>query len=375
VTTDELSRRAFLFFWEQSHPKTGLTKDRAKNDGSKDDYTVCSIAATGYALAALPIGVKNKWISRSEAEARALLTLRSVTDKLDGAHGFFYHFVDWATGKRVWNCELSSIDSSLLVLGTLVAGEFFRGECKTLADGLLARMDWRWMQNGPESLAPTMGHKPESGFLDARWGGYSEALYLYLLGLSGSLPKEAWDAWKFPESIPFGDATPLFFSQMAPGFFDLRNKKDSHRRAWWKNFEAQHRLHLAFCKSYPALYPDGLFGINACDQPPPVGYGAQEPREGRHDGTICPTAILAAMLFVPGEAKTALESLEKRVKPGRYGFPNAVNFSKNWIDTDVLGIDLGMALLALENKRSGLVWKLLVKNKNIQRGLSRAGMI
>jgi hypothetical protein len=371
MTTDEATHRAVAFFWEQSHEKTGLTKDRARNDGSKDTYTVCSIAATGYALAALPIAVERKWRSKSEAQARALLTLRFVSERLDGTHGFFYHFVDWGTGKRVWECELSSIDTSLLVLGGVAAGEFFGGECKALADGLISAMDWRWMQNGPESVAPSMGFKPESGFLPVRWTGYSEALYLYLLGLSGSLPQAAWDAWSFPLTAA---PTPLFWVQMASGYFDLSQKKDSHGRDWAKNALAQYRLHLAFCKEHPNLYPDGLFGINACDQPPPLGYGAQEPREGRHDGTICPTAILAALPVVPKEAKVALASLEKRSEPGPYGWPNAVNFSKNWTDTDVLGIDLGMALLALENRRSGLVWRLLRKNAAIVRGLKRAGL-
>ena len=151
MTLSETARRAFRFFWEQSHPQTGLTKDRAKNDGSKDTYSVCSSAATGYALAALPIGVKNKWVSKSEAEARALLTLRFVSEKLDGTHGFYYHFTDWSTGKRVWDCELSSIDTCLLVLGAVAAGEYFEGECRTLANRLLSQMDWRWMQNRDDS--------------------------------------------------------------------------------------------------------------------------------------------------------------------------------------------------------------------------------
>ncbi len=369
MTLSETARRAFRFFWEQSHPQTGLTKDRAKNDGSKDTYSVCSSAATGYALAALPIGVKNKWVSKSEAEARALLTLRFVSEKLDGTHGFYYHFTDWSTGKRVWDCELSSIDTCLLVLGAVAAGEYFEGECRTLANRLLSQMDWRWMQNGPEVMAPTMGWKPESGFLEARWAGYSEALYRYLLGLAGSLPQASWDSWK--DEIGIG---PLFFAQMTPGYYDLKGKRDTHKRDWWKGYEKVHKTHVAFCAKHPTLYPDGLFGINACDQPPPVGYGAQEPVEGRHDGTICPTAILAAMLFVPKDAQRALKALEKRVQPGTYGWPNAVNFSKNWTDTDVLGIDLGMALLALENRQSKLIWKLLHKNEQIRRGLSRAGL-
>lgn len=369
---DEASRRAFLFFWNESHPQTGLTKDRAKTLESFDEYTVASVAATGYALAALAIGAERGWKSKSEARARALLTLRFVHDKLKNVRGFHYHFVDWKTGARLWECELSSIDTSLLVLGALVAGSYFGGECQTLADAIHSRLDWRWMQNGDERSAPSMGWKPDSGFLGARWSGYSEALYLYLLGLSGNLPDAAWDAWNFPLT---DNPTPIFWTQMWSGFFDLRKKKDSHGRDWRAGALSAHQQHVGFCKKHPKLYPNGLFGINACDQPPPVGYGAQEPAEGRHDSTIAPTAILAASAFVPEAAEKALKTLEsyKNRAWGRYGFSNAINPSKGWFDRDTLGIDLGMALLLLENKRSGLIWKILESHPALRRGRLRAG--
>src|SRR6187551_1668214 len=98
----ETARRAFDFFLKETDPRTGLTKDRARLNGA-DTYTVASIAATGYALTALPIGVENGWISRTEARRRALVTLRFLEDRMPHAHGWFYHFVDMRTGARVWN--------------------------------------------------------------------------------------------------------------------------------------------------------------------------------------------------------------------------------------------------------------------------------
>src|SRR4051794_18715361 len=92
----DIARRAFRFFTDESEPKTGLTKDRAHLNGG-DDYTVASIAATGYALTALPIGVENGWISRSDARRRALVTLRFVQEQLPNVHGWYYHFVDMHT--------------------------------------------------------------------------------------------------------------------------------------------------------------------------------------------------------------------------------------------------------------------------------------
>src|SRR5579883_2818764 len=71
---DEIERRAFLFFWDESDPATGLTKDRAVNvglaPGGRDAYTVASVASTGYALAALPVGVEHGWVKRTDAYDR-----------------------------------------------------------------------------------------------------------------------------------------------------------------------------------------------------------------------------------------------------------------------------------------------------------------
>ena len=378
LSLELLARRAFDFFWHESHPDTGLTKDRAKNLTPKDDYTVASAAATGYALAALAIGASRGWVTKTAARERVLLTLRFVSEKLPHEHGFFYHFVDWRDGKRVWSCELSSIDSTLLFLGALAAGRYFGGECAKIADVLVARADWRWMQNGADSAAPSMGWKPESGFLEARWSGYTEASYLYLLALgtpNHPLPQASWDALSFTEN----PAVPIFWAQMTPGYVNLKGKRDRQGRDWWGIFRRSHEAHVAFCAKNAETfitYREGIWGINACDQPPPVGYGAQSPRDGDHDGTVAPTAAMAGILFVSKQASQAIAALQKRFGDkitGRYGLSNALNADKNWFDTDVIGIDLGMALLAWENSKTGLLWKLVGEHPYLKKGLEVAG--
>ncbi|HEY0073681.1 MAG TPA: hypothetical protein VGB77_06225, partial [Abditibacteriaceae bacterium] len=93
---DTIQRRAFDFFWHESHSQTGLTKDRERNvlDAEAGKKTVASIASTGYALSALPIAVERGWVSRKAAYDRALTTLNFVHDKLPQVHGFHFHFVD-----------------------------------------------------------------------------------------------------------------------------------------------------------------------------------------------------------------------------------------------------------------------------------------
>jgi hypothetical protein len=227
---DEIQKRAFDFFWRESHSKTGLTKDRARNTQSGDTYIVASTASTGYALAALPIGVERGWVPKRAAYDRALTTLRFAVHRLPNNHGFFYHFLDWRTGDRVWKCELSSIDSGLFALGALACGRYFKGtEVEQLANILYERMDWRWMQKGGSALFTTektlsMGWKPEDGWLKSRWSGYSEASYLYFQALGApkfDLPADVWTSWGVRpatlEGLPvLGGAGPLFMAQMTP---------------------------------------------------------------------------------------------------------------------------------------------------------------
>jgi hypothetical protein len=376
LSLEALARRHVDFFWNETHPVTGLTKDRAKNSGKPDNYTVASVAATGYALAALPIAVSRGWIPKAKAQQRALLTLRFLHQELAHHNGFFYHFLDWRDGKRVWSSELSSIDSTLLFLGALAAGRFFGGRCAEHAEALVARADWPWMQNG--GAAPSMGWKPESGFISARWSGYTEASYLYLLALgtpNTPLPPSSWDALRFTEN----PAVPIFWAQMTPGYLNLRGQRDRQGRDWWAIFQRSHEFHVAFCAKNAenfTTYREGVWGINACDQPPPVGYGAQSPRDGDHDGTVAPTAAMAGVLFVPEQAQQAIASLQRRFGEkitGRYGLSNALNADKNWFDADVIGIDLGMALLAWENSQTGLLWKLVGEHPFLKHGLRIAG--
>jgi len=390
-TLETVQRKAFDFFWNESDPKTGLTKDRARNlPGKPDTYTVASVAATGYALAALPIGVSHGWVSRKAAYARALTTLRFVQDRMENNHGFYFHFVDKATGARVWKCELSSIDTALLLMGARVSGDYWRGtEVQRLADALTDRADWPWMRDsgGASGAEKTlsMGWKPEDGWINSRWQGYSEASYLYWLALgsrSHALAANSWDSWEVkPAKLEgwavLGGANPLFMAQMAPGFYDLRGLRDRQGRDWSAAWAGAHRADIAYCARNPdrrKTYAEGFWGISANDQPPPVGYGASAP--GRDDGTVSPTAMLSGLLFTPDASRAALADLWHKHGDklwGRYGYSNAFNIDKQWYDTDVIGIDLGMMLLATENARTGLVWRILRDDPVMERGRAAAG--
>ena len=162
-----------------------------------------SIAATGFALAAYPVGVERGFISRAAAVERTLTTLRFFSNSPQGPEpdatgyqGFYYHFLDMQTGRRAWQCELSTVDSAFLLAGMLTAAAYFDAhttdeqEIRTIADALYRRANWRWAQN--EGATLTHGWNPEGGFLPYRWEGYDEGLLLYMLALGSPTYPLCW---------------------------------------------------------------------------------------------------------------------------------------------------------------------------------------
>jgi hypothetical protein len=372
----ELQRRAVLYFWEKADPGTGLVNDRANNFGA-DEYVAASIAATGYGLAALPIGVEHGWLDRHEAAARARVTLRFLLS-MPHQHGWMFHFVDKRNGQRYWKSEFSSIDTGLVVAGAIVCGQYFAGDASTidiseLAEALYRRIDWWWMLTNdgtkPDKRVLSHGWRPESGFIGYDYGAYSEAILLYLLGLGASvnpLPATAWEAIARPlqtydgtESLKGG---PIFIHQMPSGFFYFRNQRDKLGFDYWVSSANAMKIHRQYCQDRAAeiqTYAQGFWGINASDGP--AGYAPYGAIDGPDDGTISPTGAIASITFEPELARSVARLFYDKLEAnlwGKYGFANAFNIDRNWFDRDVIGIDLGMVLLAIENHQSGLVWGL-----------------
>jgi hypothetical protein len=177
LTAEELAQLehdTFKYFADEVNLENGLVRDNTRRDSPS------SIAVVGFALTAYPIAVERKFMTRAEAVKRTLTTLRFFLNAPQGKEpdatgykGFYYHFLDMNTGRRAWDCELSTIDTALLLAGALTAAEYFDQdgaedrEVRKLADALYRRTDWRWAQNGEATV--THGWKPESG--SCRIGG------------------------------------------------------------------------------------------------------------------------------------------------------------------------------------------------------------
>lgn len=384
---ERLAQCAFDFFWNEAHPATGFVKDRAHNH-KPDSFTVSSIASSGYALAALPIGVRRGWIDRAQALKRAQQMVESHL-QLEHQRGWLYHFIDWETGKRVWQCEISSIDTGLFVMSALFCAHAFEEITLTRkVNQFYERMDFQWIltDGGAKPHEETLGHgwKPETGFLTNRWDEYAEHMFLYVLamGAPNPIPKACWDAWRRPivryQQYELLLGGPLFIHQMSHLYLDLRGRRDRPGYNYWVSSRNATQAQRAFCIEHRdrfKTYDEDVWGLTASDGPEGYrAYGA--PGWVEHDGTVAPTAAISSIIFTPDLSQRAAQTIYDRYHTrlwGRYGFGNAFNRDREWYDPEVIGIDLGMMLLALENYRTGYVWKICSKIPAVQRGMAAAG--
>jgi hypothetical protein len=379
---DEIERAAFDFFWTEAGT-TGQVKDRALLNGN-DSRPIASIAATGFGLTGLCIADERGYKTKDEIVERVRTTLRFLWEKLPHQHGFYYHFIDMNTGERQWKCEISSIDTSLLLCGVLTARQHFSdAEVQDLATKIYERVDWPWMLNGGKTFS--MGWHPESGFLDARWERYCELMMIYLLAIGSPthpVAAETWKAWTRPtitfQGIEYiSGKDPLFTHQYSQAWFDFRGQRDAYAD-YFENSVKATKAHKLFCQSLSGQFPDysdHLWGITASDSA--AGYQAWggPPRIGQLDGSIVSCAPGGSLPFLYSDCMQVLRTIRERYPKawGRYGIVDAFNPLTGWYDPDVLGIDLGVTMVMAENQRSGFVWKTFMKNKEAQQAMAKAG--
>ncbi len=380
---DEIQRRSCRYFYEMADPNTGLVRDRASAD---EPYapSAASTAATGFGLSALAIGASRGFLDRTLAEARVKVTLRFLCERAEQEHGFFYHFLDSDTGRRIWRSEASSVDTAWLLCGVLHSAAFWEdADIRKFAEELLNRADWQWMLNGSCTLCH--GWTPESGFLQYRWDAYTEVLAMYLLAIGSKkhgIPAASWKAFARPmreyEGIFFIDAgAPLFVHQYSHAWFDFRDRRDSYAN-YFRNSARATEAHRLFCLSYAREYPwygPDMWGVTASDSR--TGYRAWCSPRIPPDGTLVPCAAGGSLVFLPQLCGAVLQNMFDRYGDKiwtKYGFLDAFHPKEHWYSRYVLGIDQGIMLLMVENMRSGAVWKAVMSTPEARTAMDAVGL-
>jgi hypothetical protein len=397
---DYVQATCFDYFWYLANPVNGLVPDRSSTGSA------CSIAAVGFGLTAIGIAIDHGWISRQQGAARVLTTLNTflngpqgpASTGVIGYKGWFYHFLDMNTALRAGNNELSSIDTALLLGGVLYANQYFDGpnatetSIRAAADAIFNRVDWTFMSQGTDAVA--MGWQPGTGFSGfANWIGYNEGMIIYCLGLgtaTNPLPTSAWSRWTsgYTWLTNYGQAytpfPPLFVYQYSHCWIDFRHVADSymnsHNSTYFENSRRASLAQVAYAVANPghfAGYSSNVWGLTASDGP--GGYNVHGiPPNGSDDGTIAPTAAGGSMPFTPEYSLPTLRYFYSHYRPRiwtAYSFRDAFNLSQGWYDTDELGIDQGPIVIMIENYRTQRVWRLFMRNAEVQRGFQRAGFV
>ncbi len=373
---NKLEKDIFIFFLKQTNLQNGLIKDSSRPGAP------CSIASCGFGLTALCIGAERSWISQDEAYKRVLKMIITFRDKVPHEHGYFYHFIHMKNCKRVWNCEVSSIDTALFFAGALFASEYFKGtQVEKIAKELYERVNWPWLaKNGLIS----MGYKPETGMFPYFWNSYNEAMILYALAIGSPthpLPPDSWKAWKRPIAkyedyeLVYCVTGSLFVYQYSHCWIDFR-KLDDNGINWFDNSIKATKANRQFCinnQDKYKTYSSNVWGLTASTGPWGYkGYGAK-PGHPIHDGTICPYGALGSIVFTPEISIASTRYLYDTYKNkiySQYGFIDSFNIDKNWYSKEHIGISMGTGLIMIENYRSGMVWKGFMRNSYIRKWLA-----
>lgn len=408
-------RAAFRYFPGETNSANGLVRDKTARNWP------ASIAATGMALSANLVGVERGFLSRQAAVTMTLKTLRFFHQSpqgpepdASGYRGFYYHFLDMRTGRRAWKCELSTIDTALLLAGVLSASQYFDAdngserEIRELADVLYRRVDWRWAQNNGATI--THGWTPENGFLSHRWEGYDEALLLYILALgspSHAVNVDTYGAWSstyqwiHAYGYEYLYAGPLFTHQLPHIWIDFHGIQDAFMREHGIDYVENSRRATSVQRRYAIHNPLGFdaycshcWGLTACDGPGPAvrelngvtreffDYVARGVPHGPDDGTLAPWVVIASLPFAPEIVLPAIDYCAGQTHLAdfsRYGFKASFNpsfkcrNSAGWVSAWHYGINQGPIVMMIENHRSGLLWQLMRHCRYIASGLRRAG--
>jgi hypothetical protein len=399
---DELQHRIFNYFWNEVYPETGIAIDHTENRNGK-------VAATGFELAAVCIGVERGWITRDQGYERALKILNLFWDdpdnpekpNVDGHFGLWWHFVDGKTGKMMPVDCVAPCDSADFVAGAIVAGEYFKGtEVETLAKKIYDQVQWdRFVAPKPDGTPGLMSfgwvplhvskeYYETDGLLDFTMSGFVDnSLLIYILALGSDthpIPQTTWE--QYVDSYTLGEyggyeclMVGKLFSRQVPESFARLSRKRDRKIDYFQDSVFALLADQAFNMKENG-YPPQLWGLTDCFGKDSYSHAAP-PGAVMNDGTVGATAFAGALPHVPQMSLDAMRYVREKFGDrawGKYGFTSSVNQKNDFASPLFVGIELGPMMQLIENYRSGLIWDLFSRGpamKNFVRRARMAGVV
>ncbi len=399
---DQEMKGCFDFLWNEAQTDKnssyyGLIQDRMS------DKDTASIASVGFGLSALIVGAEEGYVTKEEAEERALGTLETILrlqdDDTVSWNGFLSHFINKNTGKRVSGSEISSIDTAILVCGALSVGEYFEGEVQQKALEVYSNVNWQSfeLKKGTKKYFSMSYDMSKKKLSSGCWDWYAEQLMLYVLAAGSPIEEYrttdesyydftrrtgSWEGEDFIYSY-FGS---IFTYQFSHAWINFYNIEDKNGTNWWQNSVDASLAAYQFCadsSETSKTFAEGGWGLTACDTH--LGYSGKlgaQPRGWTSDeeykkiqGTVSPCGAIGSVVFTPKQSLTALSLYQSkyRLLNGKYGLTDSYNLDVNDFQTDYIGIDKGISLLMLSNFKNGLVWQYTMESSYVKNGLEVLG--
>ena len=121
---DLVQRQTLNYFWEFSHPASGMARERSNPVSGYDYLETVSSGGTGFGTMAMLVGAQRGFLPRAQVLER-IHTIVTFLSRAETYHGVFPHFLHGATGAAI---EFSAkddggdlVETSFLMAGLLCA--------------------------------------------------------------------------------------------------------------------------------------------------------------------------------------------------------------------------------------------------------------
>ncbi|OWW23448.1 beta-glucosidase [Zobellia sp. OII3] len=402
---DLIQRQTFDYFWDGAEPTSGLARERIHMDNvyPAHDKDIITTGGSGFGLMAILVGVERGFITREEALERYEKCV-SFLETSDRFHGAWPHWL-MPDGKMTPFSKKDNggdlVETAFLVQGLLTVKEYFEvgnAREKKLADRiqkLWEEVEWDWYTKGGENVLYWHWSPEYQWEMNFPVGGYNEALIMYILAAASPthpIDKEVYEQGWAQNGKIMNDTTfyglrtvlnhyehdrspvgPMFWAHYSYLGLNPKGLRDQYADYWKLNENhalIQYRHALENPHEYKG-YGKNLWGLTSSYSM--KGYAGHRP--DRDLGVISPTAALSSMPYTPQQSKDFLRYMyaEQDSLIGKYGPYDAFSLENKWYVPRYLAIDQGPIPVMIENYRSGLLWKLFMKNADVRKGLKKLG--
>lgn len=403
ILLDTLQKQTFEYFWSGALPNSGLAAERIYTNEiyPQNDQDIVTTGGSGFGVMAILVGIERGWITKDQATARYEQIL-SFLENADRFHGAWPHWLHDKTGKVKPFSKKDNggdlVETAFLIQGLLTVAEYYQEgtnrerSISNKIQQLYEEVEWDWYTQGNQNVL-YWHWSPEYGWeMNHKVQGYNECLIMYILAAASpthTINKEVYDEgwarggaivtddkfYELPTVLKFNgeQSGPLFWAHYSYLGLNPKGLSDTFANYWTLNRNHAYSNYL-YCvdnpKKYKA-YSEKCWGLTASYTVD--GYTAHSPNNDK--GVISPTAALASMPYTPEETMAFVRFLyeEHPEYIGKYGPYDAFSSEHDWLVKGYLAIDQGPIPVMIENYRSGLLWKLFMKNEDVQKGLKKLG--